>query len=88
MQHTETVQVESGNEISKIKKILDDNGLTQAEFCRLIYEHTGHYCSYHNMNLIYKGRYNSTVSLKRARAFVEALNKELNKNYNIDDLFD
>lgn len=73
---------------TKIKSILDKHDLTQAEFCRLIHEKTGHYCSYHNMNLIYKGKYKSSVSLTRARAFVQTLNDEFNTNYKIDDLFD
>jgi hypothetical protein len=81
MSTTETVT-------SKLKSVLDENNITQAEFCRMIYENTSHYCSYHNMNLIYKGKYKSTVSLARARAFVQTLNKELNKSYNIDDIFD
>lgn len=78
----------SSEKTTKIKSILDKHELTQAEFCRLIHEKTGHYCSYHNMNLIYKGRYKSSVSLTRARAFVQTLNEEFNTNYKIDDLFD
>jgi hypothetical protein len=73
---------------TKIKAILTTHGLSQAEFCRLIHEKTEHYCSYHNMNLIYKGKYKSSVSLVRARAFVQTLNDEFNTNYKIDDLFD
>lgn len=73
---------------TKLQSILSKHELTQAEFCRLIHEKTGHYCSYHNMNLIYKGKYKSSVSLSRARAFVQALNDEFTTNYNIDDLFD
>jgi hypothetical protein len=78
----------SSEKMTKIKSILDKHELTQAEFCRLIHEKTEHYCSYHNMNLIYKGRYKSSVSLTRARAFVQTLNEEFNTNYKIDDLFD
>jgi hypothetical protein len=73
---------------TKIKTILDSHKLTQAEFCRLIHDKTGHYCSYHNMNLLYKGKYKSSVSLMRARAFVNTLNEEFSTNYKIDDLFD
>jgi hypothetical protein len=90
MQQVENLTQESGQvkKESKIKQILDSNNISQAEFCRLIYDATGHYCSYHNMNLIYRGRYNSSVSLTRARAFVTTLNGHLNSNFNIDDLFD
>jgi hypothetical protein len=40
------------------------------------------------MNLLYKGKYKSSVSLMRARAFVNTLNEEFSTNYKIDDLFD
>jgi hypothetical protein len=73
---------------TKIKVLLEKHGLSQAEYCRLIFEKTEHYCSYHNMNLICTGKYGSSISLNRAKAFVTTLNMYANTKYTIDDLFD
>ena len=75
-------------QLTKIESILRKHQINKREYCRLIGERTGHYITYEQMYRMASGTYESSVSLKRARHMVKALNEEFETNYTVDDLFD